>query len=321
MLSFDVSIESNVTAPDGAPIPLDATSAAAASVERRAARAGLGLAAAGVLTFSFTVPSTKIAVRGLDPLLSAAGRAVVAAVIAGGVLVAERVPLPTRAQLARFAAVIVGVVLGFPLLTAYAVRHVPSSHGVVVIGLLPLATAGFGVVRVGERPSIRYWMCSLVGLAAVVAFVVHEDGLTIRPAHLLLLLAVLVAAMGYTEGALLAREIVPRHVICWALVLALPVTASFSGWSLAREAPNATAGQWIAFAYTAVFSMLLGFFAWYAGMARAGISRSSQLQLAQPALGLLWAWPMLGERPDLFAICTILVVLAAVVAGRRAPVR
>ena len=278
-------------------------------------------AALGVLAFSFTVPMTKIAVRGLDPLLFASGRAVGAGLLAIGVLVVERASPPARTQLGRFGAVIVGIVFGFPLLTAFALRHVPSSHGVVVIGLLPLATAGFAVVRGGERPSARYWLCSLVGLAAVLAFVVHEDGLTIRPAHLLLVLAVLVAALGYAEGALLSREMAPRHVICWALVLALPVTLALVTWSCVRTPPHASFGQWAAFGYTAVVSMFLGFFAWYAGLARAGIARAGQLQLAQPALGLLWAWPVVGERPGTATIATIVVVIGAVVAGRRAPVR
>lgn len=281
----------------------------------------MALAAIGVLVFSFTVPMTKIAVRGLDPLLVATGRAVVAGLLAIAVLVAERVALPSRQQLVRFGAVIVGIVLGFPLLTAFAVRHVPSSHGVVVVGLLPLTTAGFAVVRAGERPSARYWACSVAGLAAVLVFVIHEGGATVHPAHVLLLLAIIVAAMGYAEGALLSREMPPRHVICWALVLGLPVTVVLTAWSVVRTTPSASIGQWSAFGYTALFSMFLGFFAWYAGMAKAGIARAGQVQLVQPALGLMWAWPLLGERPGAYAIGATVVVIGAVVVGRRAPVR
>lgn len=278
------------------------------------------LAAVGVLVFSFSVPMTKVAVRGIDPLVAAAGRAAVAGALAAAVLALGRVPLPSRRELPAIVAVAAGVVFGFPLLTAYALRHVPSSHGAVVGGLLPLATAGCAVVRAGERPTRAYWACSAVGLAAVVAFVVGRDGWVVRPAHVLLVLAVDAAAVGYTEGAILTRARPAREVICWALVVSLPATVALSAWSLVREPAHATGGQWMAFAYTAVGSMFLGFFAWYAGLARAGIARAGQLQLAQPALGLLWAWPLVGERPSLAAIATIVVVLGAVAAGRRTAV-
>ena len=286
----------------------------------RSDRAGLGLAAVGVLVFSFSVPMTKVAVRSFDPLLAAAGRAAIAGALAIAVLASGRVARPTRRELPAIAAVAGGVVFGFPLLTAYALRHVPSSHGAVVGGLLPLATAGCAVLRAGERPARAYWACSAVGLAAVVAFVVGRDGWVVRPAHLLLVLAVAAAAVGYTEGALLTRTRPAREVICWALVVSLPITVPLALWPMIREPVHATGGQWLAFGYTAVGSMFLGFFAWYAGLARAGIARAGQLQLAQPALGLLWAWPLVGERPTAAAILTIAVVLGAVAAGRRTAV-
>lgn len=293
-----------------------------AEASRNGDRAGLGLAAVGVLIFSFSVPMTKVAVRGIDPLLAAAGRAAVAGVLAAAVLVAARSERPRRSELLPFAAVAGGVVFGFPVLTAYALRHVPSSHGAVVTGLLPLATAGCAVLRARERPTLAYWLCSIVGLGAVVAFVAGRDGWIVRPAHLLLLLAILAAAVGYAEGALLARTRRAGEVICWALVLSLPVTVGLSAWSAVAHPPShATSGQWLAFAYTAVGSMLLGFFAWYAGLARAGIARAGQLQLAQPALGLLWSWPLAGERPTVAALVTVAIVLASVAAGRRTTVR
>ncbi len=283
---------------------------------------GLALAALGVLAFSFSLPMTKIAVRGLDPFVAAIGRAAVASVPAGLVLWWRRAARPTAAQARRLLAVVLGVVVGFPLLTAYALHHTASAHGAVVIGLLPLTTAGFAVVRAGERPSVAYWLCSLVGLAAVVAYSLHSGGGSLHAADALLLGAVLAAGLGYTDGAMLARTMGGPLVICWALVLAAPVAWAATVAMAARAGGvHASGGQWAAFAYTALFSMFLGFFAWYAGLARAGIARAGQLQLAQPALSVVWGWPLLGERLTASALATATVVFAAVAVGRRAAVR
>ena len=281
----------------------------------------LVLAALGVLTFSFTLPMTKIAVRGLDPIVAALGRAAVASVLAAIALMATRSARPTRSQAGRLLWVAGGVVFGFPMLSAYALHHTDSSHGSVVNGLLPLATAGFAVIRAGERPSALYWACSFVGFAAVIGFVVDQGGRSLHLADLLLVLAVVAAAIGYTEGALLAREIGGWQVICWALVLAAPAVWTFSSIAAVRTGLDATVGQWAAFGYTAVFSMFLGFLAWYTGLARAGIAKAGQLQLAQPALSIMWGWPLLGETLTAPAVVTVVVVLLAVAAGRRAVVR
>jgi drug/metabolite transporter (DMT)-like permease len=212
------------------------------------------------------------------------------------------------------------VIFGFPILIAYALRHTASLHGSVVNGLLPLATAGMAVLRAGERPSPAYWAWSAVGFGAVVAYVVHEGGGTLHAADALLILAVLAAAVGYAEGALLARQLGGWQVICWALVLGAPLTWLVTILAASRTGLHATGTQWAAFGYTAVFSMFLGFFAWYAGMARAGIAKASQVQLAQPALSMVWGWPLLGEHLSVAAILTIVVVLSAVVLGRDAVV-
>ncbi|HEY7627618.1 MAG TPA: EamA family transporter, partial [Ilumatobacteraceae bacterium] len=118
---------------------------------------GLVLAGLGVLAFSFSIPLTKIAVRGLDPVVAAVGRAAVASVFAMIVIAVAKPKRPTRKQVVRLAAVVAGVIFGFPILIAYALRHTASLHGSVVNGLLPLATAGLAVLRAGERPSSAYW--------------------------------------------------------------------------------------------------------------------------------------------------------------------
>ncbi len=279
------------------------------------------LAALGVLTFSFTLPMTKIAVRGIDPLLITAARAAIAAVLAMIVLRAGGAGRPGRGHARGLVGVVLGVVIGFPLLTAVALRHVPSAHGAIVIGLLPLATAGFAMVRAGERPGIAYWACSAAGLGAVAWFALGAGGGSLHVADLLLLGAVLSAALGYTEGAILSRDLGSWQVICWALVLASPVTIALTIVFAARTGVDATAAQWGAFGYTAVFSMFLGFFAWYAGLARSGIARAGQLQLAQPLLSVVWGWPLLGEALTRRSLLAAVVVLGAVAVGRRTTVR
>lgn len=279
------------------------------------------LAGLGVLVFSFSLPLTKIAVRGLDPTVAAVGRAAVASVFAMIALVIVKPPRPTRPQMWRLVWIVGGVIFGFPILIAYALRHTASLHGSVVNGLLPLATAGLAVLRAGERPSRSYWACSAVGFAAVVAYVVHEGGGTLHAADALLILAVLAAAVGYAEGALLSRQLGGWQVICWALVLGAPLTWLVTIVAASRTGLHATAPQWAAFGYTALFSMFIGFFAWYAGMARAGIAKASQVQLAQPALSMVWGWPLLGERLSVAAVVTIAIVLGAVVVGRTSVVR
>lgn len=279
------------------------------------------LAGLGVLAFSFTVPFTRIAVRGFDPTLAAGGRAAVASVPAALALLATRSRLPAPADLGRLMVVAVGVVIGFPLLSAHALRHTAAGHGAVVIGLLPLAVGGLAALRADERPSPAWWGWGAAGLLAVMGYSIHEGGGRLHPADALLAGAVAAAAVGYTEGALLARRVGGWRVICWALVLTAPLTWAVTGATVAADgAVHASTGQWAAFAYTAGVSMFVGFFAWYAGLARAGIARAGQLQLAQPALSLVWGWPLLGEPLTGAAAATAVAVLAAVALGRRAAV-
>lgn len=282
---------------------------------------GLGAAALGVLAFSFSIPMTKIAVRGIDPLLASTGRAAVAGLLGVAVLARRRPARPDAAQLRGLVVVVAGVVLGFPLLTAFAVRHVPSAHGAVVTGLLPLATAGFATLRAGERPGVGYWAASALGVVAIAWFALAEGGGSLHVADLLLAGAVLAAGLGYTDGAVLARTLGGSQVICQALVLALPCSLVATVALALADPPHATVGQWAAFGYTAAVSMFLGFFAWYAGLARAGIARGGQLQLAQPLLSVLWGWVLLGETPTARVAVAAALVLVAVTVGRRAPVR
>ncbi|UCM90049.1 DMT family transporter [Streptomyces marincola] len=261
-------------------------------------RAGLLWGLLGVAAFSFTVPFTRAATAdgGLSPLFTGAGRAVVAALLAAAALAITRQRLPRGAQWARLALVAGGVVIGFPLLTSYALTTASAGHGAVVIALLPAATAVLAVLRGRERPPRSFWATAAAGAVAAVAFALSQgSGGGVHGADLLLLGAVLAAGAGYAEGGLLARELGAWQTISWALVLSAPLTIALTAAAVARHPPAATAAEWAAFAYLAVVSMYLGFFAWYRGLAIGPMARVSQIQLVQPVLSICWAALLLRE--------------------------
>ncbi|MDQ0634993.1 drug/metabolite transporter (DMT)-like permease [Arthrobacter pascens] len=258
---------------------------------------GLRWGLLGVAAFSFTVPFTKVAVAGLSPLFIGSGRAVVAAVLAAFALALTRQRLPRGVQWARLATVAAGVVVGFPLLTSFALTSTPASHGAVVIGLLPAATATAAVLRGRERPPLAFWLITGTGALAAIAFASLQPGGfgQLHRADVLLLGAVIAAAIGYAEGGLLARELGAWQTVSWALVLASPLMVFLSMLSMAQQLPSGTPVQWAAFGYLGAVSMFLGFFAWYRGLAIGPMSQVSQVQLIQPVLTICWAGLLLGE--------------------------
>jgi drug/metabolite transporter (DMT)-like permease len=283
--------------------------------------AGLLLGSIAVVAFSISLPATRVAVGGLDPFFVAFGRAAGAGALAVLYLLVVRAPWPSLAQLRRLLLVVVGIVVGFPLLTSLALVSETSAHGAVVIACLPLATAAFAVLRAGERPHTEFWLASAVGMTTVLIFIGVSGGLDggLNPADLYLLAAVLLGGLGYAEGGALAREMGGARTICWALVVSLPVTVPITA-ATARGLGDAGLPEWLGFGYVTLASMFLGFFAWYAALARGGVARVGQVQLAQPVLTLGWSAVLLGERVTLLAVVVSLGVLASVVWTQRARV-
>ena len=280
------------------------------------------LGALGMVCFSLTFPATTAAEAAFSPVVVGVGRAVPAAALGAAVLAArhERL-LPPRAVLSRMLVVAVTVGAGFGLLTALALRHVSSVHGAVLTGLIPAATAGLAVWRARERPRSGYWAALGAGLAIVLGFALTEGGGRLRPADLLLLAAIVVAGIGYTEGGILARQYGGWRIICWALILALPLTIPVTalGW-LASPPRHVTASAVAGLAYVSLVSMCLGFFAWYQGLAAGGVARIGRLQLAQPALTLVWSALLLGERVSWLTAGAAAAVIAVTAIGRNARV-
>jgi drug/metabolite transporter (DMT)-like permease len=270
----------------------------------------------GVVIFAGSLPATRIAVLQLDPLFLTAARASIAALLGGILLLALRQPRPTRASLGPLLVVALGVVVGFPLLTALALQHVSSAHSIVFLGLLPLSTALFGVLRGGERMRPAFWLFSLLGSAAVVGYALSTGLAASLQGDLLMLAAVLVCGLGYAEGARLSRTLGGWQVISWALVLSLPLMLPLVAlrWPPSLGAVDAPA--WCGLAYVAVFSMLIGFMFWYRGLAQGGIAAVGQLQLLQPFFGLALAAALLHETVS-WAMLVVTVCAVTCVAGAR----
>jgi drug/metabolite transporter (DMT)-like permease len=293
------------------------TAASQAKTELRA----FGHGFLGVLIFSFTLPATRLAVAELDPIFVGLGRAVVAAGLSLLLLGVTGQKFPPWQFLPRFGLVAIGVVVGFPLLSAIAMHDATASHGAVMTGLLPLSTALCGVWRAGERPSVRFWIFALAGSGLVIGFALLSGAGALRFADLALMGAVVAAGLGYAEGAVLARTFGSWQVICWSLVLSapvlIPVVLQHSPPSFTSISGKALSG----FLYVSLFSMFLGFFAWYRGLFLGGVARIGQVQLLQPFLTLIASAAFLGEQLTVTTVLFAMGVMVCVALGKQSPIQ
>ena len=286
---------------------------------------GMLLGLVGVIVFSLTLPMTRIVVQEFHPLLNGLGRALAAAVPAGALLAWRRERLPNRAELRSLFIVALGVIVAFPVFSAWAMKSVPASHGALVGGLQPIFVALYAAWLSHERPSPAFWASAALGSALFVAFALHAGGGALRAGDGLMLVAVAIGALGYAEGARLARHMGGWQVICWALVVAAPFLVIPVGWLAWRQhlihpAPFALA-TWLAFGYVALFSQFIGFFAWYAGLAMGGTARVGQVQLLQIFFTIAFSALFFGESVQPSTWLFAAAVIATVLVGRKAAVR
>jgi len=271
----------------------------------------------GVLIFSGSLPATRLAVLEFNPIFLTVARATIAALLGLCLLWLFKEKRPARHQLVPLIIVALGVVIGFPLLTALALQYVTSAHSIVFVGLLPLATAVFGVLRGGERPQPVFWLFSILGSLLVMGYAVSQ-GLSAAPAgDLLMLLAILVCGLGYAEGAKLSRTLGGWQVICWALVVSLPVVAPLTLLLMPATLSGISLPAWLSLAYVSLFSMLIGFVFWYRGLAQGGIAAVGQLQLLQPFFGLALAATLLHERVSLGMLAVTVAVILCVAGAKK----
>ncbi|QLF92206.1 DMT family transporter [Pseudomonas sp. ABC1] len=264
----------------------------------------------GVAIFAGSLPATRVAVVDFAPTFLTCARATIAAVLGLALLLLLRQPRPKAVDMLSLALSALGGVIGFPLLTALALQHVTSAHSIVFLGLLPLCTAVFAVLRGGERPRLAFWLFSTIGAAFVVGYALMGNGEASLQGDLLMLAAVVVCGLGYAEGARLSRTLGGWQVISWSLVLSLPIMLPIALLTLPASFDSVGTPAWIGLAYVSIFSMLLGFVFWYRGLAQGGIAAVGQLQLFQPFMGLGLAALLLHEK---VSWTMLLVTVAAVV--------
>ncbi|QDY71128.1 DMT family transporter [Qingshengfaniella alkalisoli] len=279
--------------------------------------AGWASGMVGVAIFSGSLPATRVAVGQFDPLFLTSARAVIAAGLAGLCLALLKQSRPLRSDAISVVIVAVGVVIGFPLLTALALQNMTAAHSIIYIGLLPVSTAVFGMLRGGENPRPAFWVFSLLGAFTVAGFAASQGGSGSVQGDLLMFAAILICGLGYAEGAALSRRLGGWQVISWALMLSLPVMTLLMALTMPTDLKSVTVSGWLSLGYVAVFSMLVGFVFWYRGLALGGIAGVGQLQLMQPFLGLALAGLVLKEPvASSMMICAAVVVMCVAATKR-----
>lgn len=271
----------------------------------------------GVLIFSVSLPATRIAVLDLSPVFVTVARASIAGLLALVILLISKEKRPTQQQTFSLVIVALGVVLGFPLLSALALQYVPSAHSIVFLGLLPLSTSIFGVIRGGERPRPVFWIFSIVGSMLVVGYAISQGLSASLWSDTLMLLAIIVCGLGYAEGAKLSRTLGGWQVISWALVLSLPVMLLLTYWYFPSSLAGVHTEAWMSLGYVSVFSMLVGFIFWYRGLAQGGITVVGQLQLLQPLFGLVMAATLAHEQVNSSMLGVTIGVILCVTGAKK----
>ncbi len=278
---------------------------------------GMLIGFVGILIFSLTLPVTKLAILSFNPYFIAFGRATLAGAVALAYLVVKHEPMLAKADIGKFVVIALGVVFGFPILTTVAMTHGSSSHGAVILGMMPLATTVIGVIRFGERPSLGFWVVSVLGAALVVVYALLKSSGSFTLVDILLVLGGICACIGYVEGGELSRKMNPRAVISWALVISLPFNIVFSYLTFNSAYFDAGISAWTIFIYLSLFPMFLGFFFWYEGLAIGGIARVSQVQLIQPFCTLLAASILLGDSLTWMNLVFAVLVVSTVILGKQ----
>lgn len=271
----------------------------------------------GVILFSGSLPATKVAILAFSPVFLTVARASIAGLLALAALLVFKEERPTVKQLLPLSIVAVGVVVGFPLLSALALQHVTSAHSIVFVGILPIATAVFGIIRGGERPRPIFWFFSIMGSLMVVGYAIAQ-GLTASPVgDILMLSAILLCGLGYAEGAKLTKTLGGWQVISWALVISLPVMLPLAFIYMPASVDGIGTEAWIGLGYVSLFSMFIGFIFWYRGLAQGGIASVGQLQLLQPFFGLALAASLLHEKVSLGMLAVTAGVILCVLCTKK----
>jgi len=279
---------------------------------------GLLLGFLGMCLFAGTLPATRLALLGFDPLFLTVARAALAGSVGLIVLIAQRRRVPSRSLWLEIFGAALCTVIGFPLFAALAMMTVPAAHGGVVLGILPLVTAAAATVFAHERPSPGFWLASVLGALIVVTFMLRRNGgMTFSAGDLFLLGTVLSGALGYTFSGRLATLMPGWEVISWQVVIFLPLAAAATFVLWPADIATAPISSWIGLGYVGLVSQYTAFFVFNAGLAIGGIARVGQVMLLQPFMIVVLALPVNGEAIDVETILFAAAVVATVLIGQR----
>jgi drug/metabolite transporter (DMT)-like permease len=279
---------------------------------------GLLLGFFGMCLFAGTLPATRLAIVGLDPLFLTVARAALAGCAGLVVLLLTRRAVPPRSLWLEMCAAAFCTVLVFPLLAALAMMTVPAAHGGVVFGILPLATAAAATIFTHERPSGGFWLASAAGTIIVLTFVFRRSGgETISAGDLFLLGTIVAAAVGYTLSGRLTAHMAGWEVISWQVVIFLPLAAlaTFVLWP--ADIASVPIPSWVGLGYVGLVSQYTAFFVFNAAMAIGGIARIGQIMLLQPFMIVALALPVNGEPINIETILFAAAVVATVLIAQR----
>ena len=278
---------------------------------------GMLIGFVGIAIFSLTLPFTQMAVNEMSPFFLAFGRASIAGICALILLLFNKSKFPNRVQIKKLIIIVVGVVYGFPIFTSIAMTTLPSSHSGIVLGILPLAMSLFAAIKYKEKPSLSFWLTSIFGTFMVISYTFMDNDGSLIIEDLWLLFAILFAAIGYSEGGILSKEMGSIAVISWALVISLPINLFASYVFYETSYATISFQAFMSLMYVGLFSMFIGFFFWYNGIAIGGISRVGQVQLIQPFLTIIGAYFLTNEKITFLNILFALIVLIVIIIGRR----
>ncbi|EOQ64195.1 hypothetical protein F935_00962 [Acinetobacter calcoaceticus ANC 3811] len=272
----------------------------------------------GVAIFAGSLPATRVAVMGFEPGFLTAARAAIAGILGLILISVLKQKKPAKQDWWPLAIVAIGVVIGFPLFTALALQYMNAAHSIVFVSLLPLATAIFAVLRGGEKPNQFFWIFAVLGSGVVFAYMFFISGDTsLGIGDFYMLMAIIFCGFGYAEGGVLSRKIGGWQVICWALILSLPFMLFLTIFYMPTSFQNISASAVVGLIYVSLFSMLIGFFFWYKGLAQGGIAAISQLQLLQPLMGLAIAAALLHEHVSWSMLVVTAATLLCVAAAKK----
>jgi drug/metabolite transporter (DMT)-like permease len=278
---------------------------------------GFLLGLAGMVLFAGTLPATRLAVGSIDPLFLTAARATIAGCTGLAALALARRKPPTWALWRELAVTALCTIIGFPVLMALAMVTVPASHGGVVLGILPLATAAAAALVTHERPSLGFWLASAAGTAIVIVFVLSRGSGGLSAGDLFLIGTVIAGGFGYALSGRLSMCMPGWEVISWQVALFLPLSAFAAVLLWPDDLASVPWQGWAGLAYVALVSQFLSFFVFNAAMALGGVARIGQVMLLQPFTIVALAWPVNGEPIDPSTLAYAAAVVAVVLIGQR----